>query len=823
MIASHLRLANRAPQAGALRHNDPLTHGRGTRNGVDDDVQALRRAPPASGQAPLMATRLTTTAAQLILQWPRILLGVLVALLFLCGTRLAQIRVDVSARTLVGNTAPELLAWRDTDRVFHLPDSVLVTVAAAGGLQRASNRALIEQLQGEIASLPGVAAVTSVLDAPLVQQVRGPLMQIEKNRRTLRSADVDVATASTELATSPLFRDVLLTSDGRISALRVDLRSPQTQPLVHEGAHAPTIAALRALLNTHRDAALLGLIGTAVVAAEVGDAVRTDLLRLPLGVLVVMVAIIAAGTRRPPILEFACGAYAAATAAGLWQLSHGGFGVAPAAALPVVVVIAVCLAFTLRVSYKLHVALSSVEDPHTVLTSTVEHALSASLPATGVLLLLGITLCLSPLMPVHELGGMVLCGVGCAWLAAFGVGPCLLAVARRRPQALAPVPMAVPARWLSVTLACALAVAAIDGLPRFIQESSIANYLAPTSATRAALALVEEHFGGALSFDVVLELPATAIATAPPTLAADDPYRDDASTSTVDDTWFTSERVKRIAAVHHWLEQQTGVGRVLSLASLLAVGRQLNDDVALSPFELNVMYKRLPRAVRVSLLDPYVQPHHNQARLHVRIHDMPGGATRAQVLAHLETGLQQKFGLTRKDYRVSGPYVVYAHMSDLLAPTLVVTSALAALASLALVILSGRTPRAASRMLTPTLIAALGVMGVAGWHSLRLDLLTVAACAVAFALFVQIRTAGRRHIETLVPNARADSNAPSPPRDPYGSTVIGLGTISVGAGLATMGTAAFAPTAHFGVLCGATVGLALLASQRVSGLRRRFD
>jgi predicted RND superfamily exporter protein len=197
--------------------------------------------------------------------------------------------------------------------------------------------------------------------------------------------------------------------------------------------------------------------------------------------------------------------------------------------------------------------------------------------------------------------------------------------------------------------------------------------------------------------------------------------------------------------------------------------------------------------------------------------------TRAALLSRLERDLKQHFKLSADDYRVSGTYVIYAGMADLLPPTLVMVGALAALASLALVIVSGRTPRAASRLLTPTLIAALGVMGVAGWHSLRLDVMTVCASAVAFALFVQIRTAGRRLIEAPDAAAIKAGTAPPPVRDPYGSTVIGLGTVSVGAGLATLGTAAFAPTAHFGILCGAMVVLALLASQRVSGLRRRFD
>jgi hypothetical protein len=769
-----------------------------------------------------MPTRLSGSAGQLLLSWPRCLLLILLALLGLLSARLPQLDVEVSARTLLRDDHPALRAWRETIDTFHLPEQVTVTVASPGGLQNPATRALLDKLQHELAAVPGVAAVTSVLDAPLVQQVRGPLMQLENNRRTLRSPDIDYAAARRELISSPLFREVLVSADGRSCALLVTLAPLTAASQEQHAARAATVAALRAVLLPYTANAEVGLVGATIVADDIERAVRADLRRLPLLVLAVMLALIAAGTRRPPVLEFACGGFALLTTAGLWQFMHGVIGIAPAAALPVVVVIAVSLAFTLRVSYKLHVSLLSSVDPHSALAATVEHALTASLPATGVLLL-ATTLSLSPLYPVHELGGLLLTGVVCAWLAAFGLGPCLLAVARRRPQELSPVPVVVPARWLSVALASALAVAAVGGLSRFIEESDLDDYLPADSDTGTALATLEQHYGGALDFDLVLNLPPTAIATAAPSVAADDPYRGAAGDAKDDDTWFTSTRVARIEAIHHWLESQSGVGRVLSLASLLEVGQQLNDGVSLSPFELNLMYRRLPRAVRSALIDPFVQPGHDQARIHVRMHDEADGMTRAAVLAHLEQGLKSEFNLRDEDYRLSGAYVVYAQMVDLLPPTLVVVGALGALASLALVILSGRTPRAASRLLTPTLIAALGVMGVAGWHSLHLDFITVCASGVAFALFVQIRTAGRRLIEAPAPAALKDGTAPPPVRDPYGSTVIGLGTVSVGAGLATLGSAAFLPTAHFGLLCGATVTLALLASQRVSGLRRRFD
>ncbi len=774
-----------------------------------------------------MSQRVTSVIAQLVLRWPRCLLLLLVAMVTLLGLRLPQLEIDISARTLLRANHPALRDWHLTNRAFDLREQVMVTVAAPGGLQNPASRALLAQLHQQLAAVPGVSRVHSVLDAPLVKQVRGPLAQLENNRRTLRSDGIDYASARAELISSPLFREVLVSADGRSSALLVTLRRVPAPAQAASAKAVPpraqTIAALRAVLAPYAAHAEVGLLGAAVVADDIARAVWADLKRLPLLVLAVMLAVIAAGTRRPPILEFACGSFALLTTVGLWQALHGVLGVVPAAALPIIAVIAVSLSFTLRVSYKLHVSMTANDDPHSVLAATVEHALNASLPASGVLLLVGITLALSPLFPVHELGSLLLCGLGCAWLAAFGLGPCLLAVARRRPQELSPVPVVVPSRWLSVALASVLAVAAVGGVSRFIHEAGLTNYLPSGSDTSRALRSAERLYGGALSFDVVLTLPPTEIKTAAPALAADSPYRGADTDTRGDDTWFTSERVKRIDAVHQWLADQRGVGRVLSLASLLEVGRDLNDGVALSPFELNVMYKRLPRAVRTTLLDPYVQPLRNQARIHVRMGEPPPGVTRAALLSRLERDLKQHFKLGADDYRVSGSYVIFAGMADLLPPTLVMVGALAALASLALVIVSGRTPRAASRLLTPTLIAALGVMGVAGWHSLRLDVMTVCASAVAFALFVQIRTAGRRLIEVPDPAAIKAGTAPPPVRDPYGSTVIGLGTVSVGAGLATLGTAAFAPTAHFGILCGAMVVLALLASQRVSGLRRRFD
>ena len=265
-----------------------------------------------------MSQQLTASLARAVLRWPRALLALLLLAGAVLVARLPQLDIDVSSRTLLGIDHPALKAWRETAEVFHLPEQVMVTVAAPGGLRNAANRALLDKLQKDLAAVPDVAAVTSVLDAPLVTLVPGPLARLESNRRTLRDKDIDLGAARHELLASPLFAGVLTGDQGRVNLLRVRLA-----PDLDAGAEAGALAGVRAVLGAHSGEAELGLAGTPALAAETRAALNADLRRLPGAVLAVMLLLIGLGTRRPPALEFLCGAHALVTCAGAWQLAAG--------------------------------------------------------------------------------------------------------------------------------------------------------------------------------------------------------------------------------------------------------------------------------------------------------------------------------------------------------------------------------------------------------------------------------------------------------------------------------------------------------------------
>ena len=105
-------------------------------------------------------------------------------------------------------------------------------------------------LQGRLGEIEGVTSVFSVLDAPLLKSPPVSIGELADGFRTLRSADADLALAAEELASSPFFRELLISADGRTTALRVDIQTmPMPESGGHRGAAARQVAARAALIE----------------------------------------------------------------------------------------------------------------------------------------------------------------------------------------------------------------------------------------------------------------------------------------------------------------------------------------------------------------------------------------------------------------------------------------------------------------------------------------------------------------------------------------------------------------------------------------------
>ena len=186
--------------------------------------------------------------------------------------------------------------------------------------------------------------------------------------------------------------------------------------------------------------------------------------------------------------------------------------------------------------------------------------------------------------------------------------------------------------WFSALL---LIISMIGGT-RLMVENSFIDYFKESTEIYQGLKVIDQKLGGTTTLDVVLNFEDDE----EPEEVSEEPANPDADEEESEEFedfsefeeeieaeegeaqyWFTSYRMEQLEALHNYLDEIPETGKVLSLATLLKVGRTINDGKPLDNFMLALVYNELPEEVRKIILTPYVAVEENQARVSVRIRD----------------------------------------------------------------------------------------------------------------------------------------------------------------------------------------------------------
>ena len=169
----------------------------------------------------------------LVIDRPVVMIALLLLVLAAAATGLPKFRLDASADSLLLESDPDLKAYRDLSKRYATRDFLFMTVTPTQALLSADTIRLIRSLSAEIRQLPAVETVTTLLDVPLVKNIPGGLVKAATHYRTLNDHDVNHDRALEELTTSPLYRNVVVSADGKTTAVRIQLKSRTRQALPH--------------------------------------------------------------------------------------------------------------------------------------------------------------------------------------------------------------------------------------------------------------------------------------------------------------------------------------------------------------------------------------------------------------------------------------------------------------------------------------------------------------------------------------------------------------------------------------------------------------
>lgn len=154
---------------------------------------------------------------------PRLVLGLVVALVVLAAFGLPKFKLDASADSLTLENDQDLNYFREAAKNYSSGDFLIVTFTPRQDLFSDESLQLLRRLHDDLADIEGVSSINSILNVPLLFSPKQSLREIAKEPRTLETPGVDRVLAKKEFLESPIYREMILGPDGKTTALQLNI------------------------------------------------------------------------------------------------------------------------------------------------------------------------------------------------------------------------------------------------------------------------------------------------------------------------------------------------------------------------------------------------------------------------------------------------------------------------------------------------------------------------------------------------------------------------------------------------------------------------
>lgn len=602
--------------------------------------------------------------------------------------------------------------------------------------------------------LTNTEVTTTVLQVNLRDDVR--YHELRKARDVLRDkrrAEGLTAAEEAELATAAqVFKDYIAQTNEERSAYIVEIRN---------------------ILERYRsDEVTIFLGGVPMIADDMMSFVKNDLKVFGLGIFAFIVILLATFFRSlrwvvAPLLGCAMTAivmmgFLAFVDWRLTVISSNFF------ALLLVVTLSVCVHLVVR--YRELLRENPDADNRKLVGDTVRFMAMPCLYTTLTTLVAFASLVVSGIRPVIDFGWMMSIGIVLALVWVFVFMPAAMLVlgrggAEKTGSNASPdtPPITVYlARFsdhhrLFVILVCAgLAVMSVIGITQLKVENRFIDYFHESTEIYQGMETVDRELGGTIPLDIIIE-------AAPDAIVADeefdefaddeDEFGDDFDSDSVDEfaddfadefdsggpeyvpsAWFNRAGMERVEEIHDYLETLPETGKVLSLATLYKVSRDLMGEV--DDIQLAVLQQGLPDIIQDILVVPYLSDELNQTRISLRVKETSRELNRNQFLIDLRKHLVEEMGIDDERLHFTGMLVLYNNMLQSLFTSQILTLSFVFVAIMAMFLVLFRSLTIAVLGMVPTLLAAGMVLGIMGWLSIPLDMMTITIAAITVGIGV---------------------------------------------------------------------------------------
>jgi predicted RND superfamily exporter protein len=356
------------------------------------------------------------------------------------------------------------------------------------------------------------------------------------------------------------------------------------------------------------------------------------------------------------------------------------------------------------------------------------------------------SLVLSGIEPVKNLGWMMSAGIAISLIISFILFPTILILMKKVDAAkesnfkLPIIPLCTKLveknGYMILLSSFFIVLFSLTGASKLIVENSFINYFKKNTEIYKGMEVIDNNLGGTTPLDVIL----TFKEEKKEKIKMDDEFAsfedEFAQEENSEQYWFSKDKMDTIIKVHNYLESIPEIGKVQSLATLLKVGKVLNNGEDLDGFKLALLYNKLPQEYKNLILSPYVSIENNQTRINTRIVDSNPNLRRDELINKINTDLKNILNNNYVEFKLSNLMILYNNMLQSLFDSQIKTLGFVVIILFIMFVILFRSILIATIAIITNLVPISIIFGIMGWLNIPLDIMTITIAAISIGIGV---------------------------------------------------------------------------------------
>ena len=770
----------------------------------------------------------------IILKNPKTVLIFIILTALFFGYNSKDFRLDASSETLLIEGDPDLKYLQEINEKFGSKDFLVLTLTPNESIISDNVINNILSLKYKIQSLDWVHNVITILDIPLLDSSDEPLMDRIKNYRTLKDENIDRERGFNEIASSPVFKNFVISEDKTTTGIIVNIKSTETnakkfqskkelqtfKDKLKEKNHN-NILEIRDIIKSFSDIGKIHLGGIPMIADDMMTFIKSDIFTFGIGVFLFIVLTLWYVFRKFVWILIPISSCFLSVLIMTGFLGIMGWKVTVISSNFIALMLILTMAMNIHMSTRyLQLKTTSENKPTNELIYLATSKMFWPIAYTVLTTICAfLSLIFSEIKPIIDFGWMMTFGLITSFIVTFTLLPSLLNLMASEKIDVQEKSFtnftgflancSITKKKLIYIISILLIILSIFGISKLKVENSFINYFSKDTEIYRGMKLIDEKLGGTTPLDIILKFDTNINNEVSEKKDEFDNWEEDENSSDDSKYWFTKDKIDRIKNVHSYLENLDHIGKVLSFYSIIEIATTLNNNNELGTLEMGVLYTKLPENIKREIVDPYISVTNNEARISLRIKDSSKDLRRNELIKKINYDLHNKLNLKEESYRLGGVLILFNNLLQSLFKSQILTLGLVMLGIFIMFFILFRNVKLSLIGVIPNFIAAFSILGLIGLLNIPLDMMTITIAAITIGIAVDNSI---HYIYRFIEEFKHKQNYNEVIKICHSSVGVAIlnTSITIVFGFSILVLSNFIPTIYFGIFTGIAMLLAML-------------